>query len=89
MEKENYLQAVRGEFPVDVVEALGRIAVPTLVVWARRTSVRRPRRTGRSRRLFPAQVRVVPDAAHLANLDNPDGFHAVVDPFLTGEAARG
>jgi pimeloyl-ACP methyl ester carboxylesterase len=29
-----------------------------------------------------SSLELIPDAAHLANIDNPDGFAAAVEPFL-------
>jgi pimeloyl-ACP methyl ester carboxylesterase len=31
-----------------------------------------------------ARLEVIPDAAHLANLDNPQAFQQAVDRFLSG-----
>ncbi len=30
---------------------------------------------------------ITPAAGHLSNIDNPDGFHAAIDPFMNRVAA--
>jgi 3-oxoadipate enol-lactonase len=35
-----------------------------------------------------AELKVIAHAAHLANLDNPDGFRAAIEPFLARHAAK-
>lgn len=83
MEKENYLQTVRSIFTEDVVECLKAVRVPSLVVVGEKDQRTPPAANEKIAGLLEgSEYHVIPDAAHLANLDNPAGFHAVVDPFL-------
>jgi len=90
MEKDSYLQAVRSVFTGDVVEALRGVTVPTLVVGGeaeQRTPVAANRTVAD---LVPgARFEIIPNAAHLANLDNPRGFHDIVHPFLVEQKSGG
>lgn len=84
MEKDVYLQIAGSVFTSDVAELMKKIKVPArIVVGAQdtRTPVALSEEIGR---LIPAaELILIDNAAHLSNLDNPEGFHAAIDPFLS------
>lgn len=83
MTADNYIETVKSVFTEDVREYLKAIRCPTHVVVGAKDE-RTPVAAAESvRALVPgATMKIIPDAAHLANIDNPDGFHAAVEPFL-------
>ncbi|MQA02618.1 MAG: alpha/beta fold hydrolase [Streptosporangiales bacterium] len=78
-----YLAAVRACFGVRLGDQLGAVRVPTLVLWGDRDA-KTPR--GLSEQLvegIPAAVlQEIPDAGHLANLENPKAFLDAVQEHL-------
>jgi 3-oxoadipate enol-lactonase len=83
MSASHYLQAARSVFTSDCTEKLRAIRIPTRVVVGARDQRTPPRLAEEIAALVPgADLHVIDGARHLANLDRPDGFHAVVDPFL-------
>ena len=83
MGKGSDRQTVGAVFTEDVVGCLAAVKVPALVVVGENDNRTPP---AASRKIVEivghADFALVPASAHLANLDNPDGFHAAVDPFL-------
>jgi 3-oxoadipate enol-lactonase len=80
---EDYLQTVRSIFTEDVRDCLKKIAVPLLALAGdsdQRTPIAKAREVADL--VANAEVKEIPRAGHLANIDNPEGFHAAVDPFL-------
>jgi pimeloyl-ACP methyl ester carboxylesterase len=58
---------------------------PTLVLGGERSTYIRPEHRDRFRVLFPAaQFATVPGAGHWVHAENPQGFLALVEPFLAG-----
>lgn len=89
IDKDAYLELARSVFTADVADLMAGIAVPVRVVVGAEDTRTPPALSEEIVRLIPgAELAVVERAAHLANLDNPDGFHAAVDPFLDRQAAR-
>jgi 3-oxoadipate enol-lactonase len=88
MEKENYLQTTRSVFTSDVSAEMAAITAPVLVVCGDKDDRTPPAASEKIAEIIPgAELKMIPDAAHLSNLDNPSGFHAAVDPFLAAKAA--
>ncbi|MGJ3259528.1 MAG: alpha/beta fold hydrolase [Rhodospirillales bacterium] len=83
MTAENYLQAVRSVFTEDVREHLKGIDKPCRIVTGEQDQ-RTPPAAAENVHGFVkgSSLELIPDAAHLANIDNPDGFAAAVEPFL-------
>ncbi len=83
MTKDAYLQTVRSIFTEDVSDFLKRIDKSTHIVVGEHDQ-RTPLAASESvMALLPgAELVVIPDAAHLANIDNPEGFNAAVDSFF-------
>lgn len=83
MTADNYVQTVKSVFTEDVREQLKGIRCPTHVVVGAKDERTPPAASETVRALVPgATMKVIPDAAHLSNIDNPAGFNAAVEPFL-------
>ena len=84
MTAEDYMQTVRSIFTEDVREPLKGIDKPTRIIVGEHDP-RTPLAASESVRDLVAgsDLQVIPDAAHLSNIDNPEGFRAVVEPFLS------
>lgn len=81
--KDAYMQTVESLFAQDIRALLARITVPALVVIGEQ-DLRTPLALSQEivSVLPGARLETIPRAAHLANLDNPDGFQQAVDRFL-------
>lgn len=67
----------------DTTEGLHQIGVPTLVVVGEEDTLTPPAQSREMAARIPdSEVAVIPAAGHLSNLENPDGFNAVLLPFL-------
>jgi len=62
---------------------LQRIAAPTLVLIAEHNTQTHAQGYYMARRIPNAQMKIIPDAHHLLNLDNPEAFNRVVIRFLS------
>ncbi|SDC37061.1 3-oxoadipate enol-lactonase [Cupriavidus sp. YR651] len=84
-----YVGVAQAIVAFDLAEAIGRIHCPTLVV-AGANDEGAPVAMARSiaEKIHGARLEVLPDAAHLAFIEQPERFHAVFDAFL-GNAACG
>jgi 3-oxoadipate enol-lactonase len=67
----------------DVREAARRLETPTLVLCGERDRVNLPLSRNLANLLPNARLETVPDAGHVANLDNPQAFNALLDTFLS------
>jgi 3-oxoadipate enol-lactonase len=83
LHKDSYLKTIEGSFLYERVPALDKIRVPTHVVVGADDTLTPPdlART-MAARIAGARLTVIPDAGHLANLDQPERFNAVVLDFL-------
>jgi len=69
--------------------ALGRLTMPTLVLWGDSDrSYRWPQVESLWRNLPVGELSVIPGAAHAAHLEKPGIFHLVLDDFLADRANR-
>ena len=76
---EGYAACCEAIAGMDQVDTLGRITAPTLVVAAAEDPATPPALALRIQAGIPhASCTVVPDAAHLANLEQPERFAAAV-----------
>jgi pimeloyl-ACP methyl ester carboxylesterase len=81
--KDAYLQTVRSLYLQDTRSLVLRVEVPVLVLVGERDHrTPMPLAQELAQATPGAVLQVVPGAAHLANLDNPAGFHAAIDHFL-------
>ena len=73
----------------DTTPALPRMDMPALVVAGEEDAITPPE-TARAMaaRLPRAEVRVVPRAGHLSNLENPEAFDAALRDYLEGAFNR-
>jgi pimeloyl-ACP methyl ester carboxylesterase len=80
-----YMQTVESLFSQDGRALMARIDVPALVVIGDQDQRTPLPLSQEILGLLPkARLELIPQAAHLANLDNPVGFHHAVDQFLQG-----
>jgi 3-oxoadipate enol-lactonase len=83
MTKENYLDCVRSVFTEDVREQLKAIDKPMHIVTGEKDQRTPPAAAESVHALVKgSSLEIIPDAAHLSNIDNPGGFLAAVGPFL-------
>lgn len=83
MSAQAYIEAARSVFTSDCVTLLRAITVPTRVVVGAQDQRTPKPLSDQIVGLVPgATLAVIEGARHLANLDQPDGFHAAIDPFL-------
>ena len=83
MTAENYLQMSRSVFTEDVREHLKSINKPMKIVVGDQDNRTLVSASEAVLALVPtADMEIIPGAAHLANIDNPDGFMAAIEPFL-------
>jgi len=63
--------------------------MPTLIVWGERDRVF-PYSQGQKAvsRLRQGSLELVPDCGHLAHIERPDRFAAILGRFLDGQASR-
>lgn len=81
----SYLASTQATWTGDYRAVLGRIAVPALVMAGERDGVAPPRFAQEIAAGIPgARLEIVPDAGHVANADNPEGFNALLRAFLKG-----
>ena len=67
---------------------LSELELPVLVINGEHDSEARiGAGTGLARALSDVRLAVIPAAGHLANLDNPGAYNAVLDEFLSSEYA--
>jgi pimeloyl-ACP methyl ester carboxylesterase len=75
MDPDSYLAAVEACFSADIVKCLPEVKVPTRVLWGDRDA-KTPRALSEqiAEGVQDGHLRVVPDAGHLSNVDNPGAF---------------
>jgi 3-oxoadipate enol-lactonase len=84
--REGYLGVTAAFLGLNVEDELGRIGVPTLYVSGAEDKLGGPPALmeGLAQRVPGARHVSVPDAAHIANIQNPAGFNVVLEGFLWG-----
>lgn len=84
--REGYLGVTAAFLKMNVEDELGRIAVPTLYVSGAQDKLGGPPALmeGLARRVPEARHVSIPNAAHIANIQNPAGFNLVLEGFLWG-----
>jgi pimeloyl-ACP methyl ester carboxylesterase len=93
MSAEAYVASARACFGARLGARLGEIAAPTLVLWgARDARTPRPLAERLARDIAGAALIEIPDAGHLAGLENPEAFTSAVARFaeaaLSGAGRR-
>ncbi len=70
------------------IQELGRLDIPTLIIWGREDISLPLRCAEEMQRLMPAsRLEILDDAAHLANFDRPRAFNELVSDFLMASEA--
>jgi 3-oxoadipate enol-lactonase len=84
--REGYLGVTAAFLGLNVEHELGRIGVPTLYVSGAEDRLGGPPALmeGLAQRVPGARHVSVPNAAHIANIQNPAGFNVVLEGFLWG-----
>jgi pimeloyl-ACP methyl ester carboxylesterase len=81
--KPGFMQALQASLDYDFRHRLGEIACPTLIVWGDNDRVITARDADRFAELIPGSRKVVfEDTGHLAMLERPVEFNALLDEFL-------
>jgi pimeloyl-ACP methyl ester carboxylesterase len=81
--KPGFIEALAANLDYDFRDRLVEIACPTLIVWGDRDRVITARDADRFAELIPGSRKVVfEDTGHMAMLERPDEFNALLDGFL-------
>ena len=81
--KPGFMQALQAIFDYDVRERLPQIACPTLIVWGERDRLITVHDADVFAELIPDSRKVVyEDTGHVAMLERPDEFNALLEDFL-------
>jgi len=90
MAAEDYVAAVSTCFRVNISDRLASVRVPTLVLWGAHDH-KTPRVLSEqiAAGIAGAELKEVPNAGHLSNVDNPEGFTDLVERFLFHHVATG
>jgi pimeloyl-ACP methyl ester carboxylesterase len=81
--KPGFVQALAANLDYDFSDRLGEIVCPTLIVWGDHDRVITPRDADRFAELIPGSRKVVfEDTGHVAMLERPDAFNALLAEFL-------
>jgi pimeloyl-ACP methyl ester carboxylesterase len=82
--KPGFLPALEAVITHRISERLPQIACPTFVVWGEDDRVIPVKDAGRFERLIPdVRVEVWPDTGHVAMLERPAAFNALLEAFLS------
>jgi pimeloyl-ACP methyl ester carboxylesterase len=81
---EHWARAARAVAEHDTRSDLGRITIPTLVIYGEEDELIRPDKASRAlmEGLPDAELLVIPDAGHLVNLEQPEAFEAAITGFF-------
>ena len=82
---DGYYGVVTAFINLNVEDQLGKITVPTMLMGGAEDKVGGPEDVMReiATHISGGSYTPVPQAAHIANLQNPEGFNAILHPFLT------
>jgi len=86
--KPGFLPALEAVLTHRISERLPQIACPTFVVWGADDHVIPVRDASRFARLIPdVRVEILPDTGHVAMLERPEQFNALLEQFLAERPA--
>jgi 3-oxoadipate enol-lactonase len=80
--KRTFLAGLREISRIDLRPRLGQVAVPTLVLCGSKDRANIPLSRRLAAGIPGAELRIVPDATHLWNLQRPDAFNVTVAEFV-------
>ena len=90
MNPKTYIETMQSALLDDFTPMLAAVKVPTLVlVGANDTDAPRSAAEYLAQNIAGATLEVIPDAAHLSNLDNPTAFNAALSKFLDAQSQTG
>jgi pimeloyl-ACP methyl ester carboxylesterase len=75
-------RAMRAAAALDLRAALRDLQIPTLVLCGANDRFNVPLSKALAEQLPDARFEVIPNAGHVANLDNPAAFNAALERFL-------
>jgi pimeloyl-ACP methyl ester carboxylesterase len=82
--KPGFIQGLEAVIDYDIRDRLGEIACPTLIVWGERDRLISVRDADVFAELIPNSRAVVfGDTGHMAMLERPDAFNALLEEFLS------
>ncbi len=83
---EAYIDVMKAIFEIDFVSELATVRVPTLVLWGERDEVTPIEHSRQIAEGIPGAVlKTIPDAGHIANIDQPEAFNRHVGEFLDAQ----
>jgi len=81
--KPGFLPAMEAILTHRISQRLPQIACPTFVVWGEDDRVIPVRDARRFAKLIPdVRIEILPDTGHVAMLERPERFNALLDAFL-------
>lgn len=87
IDKTHYMQTVRSIFTEDLSGVLAKVSVPAYVILGDQDkSTPMPMSEKMAKGIKGATLEVIPDAGHLANIDNPAVFNRMIAKFLDAQA---
>ncbi len=82
-DKRVYSESSAATWSPDYRSMLREVRMPTLVLWGEHDTVTPRALSEELHALIPGSVlRVIPDAGHISNLDNPEAFNAALREFI-------
>jgi pimeloyl-ACP methyl ester carboxylesterase len=88
--KRGFLPALQAVIGYDVRDRLPEIACPTLIVWGDRDRLITVRDAGVFEELIPRSRKVIfEDTGHMAMLERPDAFNALLESFVAEQPLSG
>lgn len=90
LRKEPYLKAIDALFTFDRINVLSTVTVPTHLIFGADDHLTTPELARQMASRIPggAKVSIIPDAGHLANIEQPAAFNAALMGFLLEQKAK-
>ncbi len=83
---EAYIDVMKAIFEIDFLSELAMVRVPTLVLWGERDEVTPIEHSRQIAERIPGAVlKTIPDAGHIANIDQPEAFNRHLAEFLDAQ----
>ena len=83
---EAYIDVMKAIFEIDFRSELAMVRVPTLVLWGERDEVTPIEHSRQIAEGIPGAVlKTIPDAGHIANIDQPEAFNRHLAEFLDAQ----
>ena len=84
---EVYIDVMKAIFEIEFTAELARIRAPALVIWGEEDDVTPLAHSRQIADGLPgARLETIPDAGHIANLDQPEAFNRLLAGFLGAQA---